>query len=1172
MTEEGSLTFSCTKVECVLTQPGMYEGAFRIMSSEGYPTTGKIYSSDIRMECMQEDFTGSDEEIHFCFHGENLAEGEVARGSFQIISNKGEYLLPFTVEVRPLLLESSIGTIKNMFHFADLAKSHWQEAVKLFYSPGFARAVNGADSRHRAAYSHLSCMPGNEQNVEEFLIHINKKQKMEYVTEEREIQLEAKGNFLEVLEKELHILRGGWGYTRLQIASEGGFVFAEKEVLTDDDFLGNRCRLPVYVDCSRCRQGKNFGKIILYNAFVRLEVPVIVSLGDGGERMRVVRFRKQMFMRMMQLYISFRLKKISVGNWIKETGKLLERLSAMDESDIAVQLFRMHLLITDERYNEAEWLVKHVEELLEQYEWDEMYHAYYWYLTSLLRKEDSYVQMATEQVEGLYKRKKCWQIAWLLLYMNREYNRSAVIRLEFIEEQFERGCRSPLMYLEAMQLINNNPGLLRKLDRFELQVLYFAARYQNINADVIEQLLYLSGRKREYDPVLLRILMRLCKKKNDAGLIQEICALLIRGGLRGHRYQEWYRKGVDQQLRIVNLYEYFMMSLDLSKENAIPKTALIYFNYQNNLPYEYTAYLYDYILQHRERMQDMAENYRVKMEQFALQQIYKDHINVHLANIYKHVLTPELIDARSAVPLSSMVFACEIKVNHPDIRKVMVYENGREYPLEAPLVNGKAWLPIYGDEYTIGFTDAKGNCYTASVEYSVNRLMQPRLYLDMIRRYDTDNRELELYLCNIEGVEITQAKIRQYVQLLDNKAVDAQIRKDIRTGLWEYYFDKDEHENLLEIILATDMTEVSKRERTQAVRYLVLMGQYEHAYDMVCRFGPDFVDVKMLVRMVSALMEQGRTEGSLPMLYACSCAFSKSKYDANVLQYLVSYYRGPVRVLRDIWIAALSYDIDCRYLARDMMKQMLYSGVYVGEEMDIFRYYLAHEGDRDTLEAFMIKSCFDYFVSDKLVEECIFREVARMYDAGKELPLVCRYAYAKYYAEHRQQLTPDILETAELFLREMLDDNILMNFMRAYKEFEDVQQILEDRVIIEYQGSMQNPVRISYRVVHENSEYEEESTEYMRDICGGLYVKEFLLFFGESLQYYMTEIRDGEEEVTESATIQRGETTVGSESSKYQLINDIIISRNMGDYTTMDHLLDEYFYKEFLHGKLFRVY
>lgn len=59
-----------------------------------------------------------------------------------------------------------------------------------------------------------------------------------------------------VTENNLTIVRNGWGYTNLQIECEGEFVFTEKENITDDDFLGNRCRLSVYIDSSLCRSGK----------------------------------------------------------------------------------------------------------------------------------------------------------------------------------------------------------------------------------------------------------------------------------------------------------------------------------------------------------------------------------------------------------------------------------------------------------------------------------------------------------------------------------------------------------------------------------------------------------------------------------------------------------------------------------------------------------------------------------------------------------------------------------------------------------------------------------------------------------------------------------------------------------------------------------------------------
>ena len=845
----------------------------------------------------------------------------------------------------------------------------------------------------------------------------------------------------------------------------------------------------------------------------------------------------------------------------------------LDDISIMPKLFQIQLMITEERFNEAGWLLQHVEEIMEKEPVWDVYRAYYLYLTTLVNQEPEYIQQAAEEVEFLYRSSGCcWQIAWLLLYLSREYNRSADDRLDFIRQQYENGCRSPILYLEALALLNSNPTLLRRLEGFELQVLHFGTRYQNISGDVIEQMLYLSGKKRDFDPVLLRTFIALCKKKMDSRLVQEICALLIKGGLTGIAYQEWYRKGVELQLRITNLYEYFMMSLNLDElDVVIPKTALIYFNYQNNLGYEYTAYLYRYILEHGDRMPDVLDNYRIRMEQFVLEQIMREHIDSNLAVLYQHILTPEMINEHNAGALSRLLFACRVKVLDCKMRKVMVREPGRRDVLEIPLMNGCAWIPVYGNEYAVCFGDYAGNCYTDTVSYSMERLMQPYEYLDALSRFDTGNTEFEFYLCTREDVEINGTNLERCLRVLEHSDIQSDIRRNICMKVLNYYFDADEKECLHTCLEQMDLRQFGRKERTVAVKYMVLEGKYELAYKWVCEFGPDFVEVKMLVRMLSALMEKGHTEGSHIMLSACGCAFDKKKYDVNILQYLVTYYQGPIRVMRDIWKAAVAYEIDCRYLCGDILTQMLYCNAYVGEEMEIFRYYVSHDGDEQLIAAYMSRCCYDYFVSDKLVEECIFREVLRRYQLGADLQKICRYAFVKYYAENHDRVNEQILAAAKSFLSGMLAEDIRLNMMRSYTEFSDIMLALEERTIIEYHGAPDTSARISYRILHDSGETEEEYSEYMRDSVGGYCIKEFLLFFGESLQYYISEQDQGTDVMRESAVIQKSEVSAGNEDSKYQMINDIMLSRTMKDFTTMDQLLEEYFYKEYLNKWLFKT-
>ena len=96
-------------------------------------------------------------------------------------------------------------------------------------------------------------------------------------------------------------------------------------------------------------------------------------------------------------------------------------------------------------------------------------------------------------------------------------------------------------------------------------------------------------------------------------------------------------------------------------------------------------------------------------------------------------------------------------------------------------------------------------------------------------------------------------------------------------------------------------------------------------------------------------------------------------------------------------------------------------------------------------------------------------------------------------------------------------------------------------------------------------------TEAMEDVCGSVFFKEFILFFGESLQYYMTEEKNGEEQLTESGTLQKSDDWREEDDSKFGLINGIVISKNLQDYETMDNLLEEYYRREFLGSRLFEL-
>ncbi|MDE5698408.1 MAG: hypothetical protein K2I96_13530, partial [Lachnospiraceae bacterium] len=168
------LEISCQSIE-FNTEPGeIVEDSFTIRAADKY-AEGKIYSPDTRIRLYETTFCDVETQIEYCFDGTTAEAGSNVRGELVILSNRGEYAIPYQINVQKPQLQSSLGTIRNLFHFTNLAQTNWGEAVALFYSRNFASILQKNDRNAYLSYVGLSRYHGNEQNVEEFLVEVNKK-------------------------------------------------------------------------------------------------------------------------------------------------------------------------------------------------------------------------------------------------------------------------------------------------------------------------------------------------------------------------------------------------------------------------------------------------------------------------------------------------------------------------------------------------------------------------------------------------------------------------------------------------------------------------------------------------------------------------------------------------------------------------------------------------------------------------------------------------------------------------------------------------------------------------------------------------------------------------------------------------------------------------------------
>ena len=152
------------------------------------------------------------------------------------------------------------------------------------------------------------------------------------------MNVSARNRTSDLKEISIEINKDGWGYTNLSVRCEGGFVFTETKALSAADFSGNICPLKLFVDPSACAPGLHPGKVILFNSYTELEIPVWLSVDRGVGSSKTQRARKNLSIRVTDCYISSMLGLTSGSAFIAEMGRLIDQMLTLDEYDITAKL------------------------------------------------------------------------------------------------------------------------------------------------------------------------------------------------------------------------------------------------------------------------------------------------------------------------------------------------------------------------------------------------------------------------------------------------------------------------------------------------------------------------------------------------------------------------------------------------------------------------------------------------------------------------------------------------------------------------------------------------------------------------------------------------------------------------------------------------------------------
>lgn len=1171
--ERGELSFSESRIEINLQTGKDYEGSFYLSGDPECIVNGYIYTSDSRMECLTKQFSGTGEEIGYLFHGKGMEAGDVLQGNFYIVSNQGEYELPFVVMTAGKTLMTSLGEMKNLFHFANLAKSSWEEAVRLFYHPDFEKIFENSDRKYKNLYRGLSGQHGNERNVEEFLIAVHKKQRVNYIIDEDKLRL---GDVEEDISRhEVLLTKNGWGYSFLQVEVNGDFLSVDKTTLNDDDFLGNRCHFYYYVNRGKLHRGNNYGSLRFFNCFMEISVPIEVKMTDESYKEGIIeRKKRELHVQVMEYYGAFRMRKISTRTWLARNYELMDQWGELDSADPEPKLYRAHLLLTEGRVNEAGGMLEQAHSaVLQSDRMDQALWCYYLYLSTLRGKDERYVNQIAEEVAFSYEKEPDnWRIGWLLLYLAPEYSMSYAKKWMFIRQQFERGCISPVFYIEALLLIKAEPSLFMELGAFELQMLRYAAKHDLLTDEIVMQLHYLIPRKTGFEDGLLEVLEKSYERKPDSETLQNICTLLIRTNCRGPEAFRFYAAGVEENLRITKLYEYYMYSLDRTEMIRLPKVIYMYFAYHNNLDWEKSAYLYASLLKYRDQLPDLYEKERFHIQEFAVQMIQKGLINKDLAFLYRQVVAGDVMLEKTDGKLAPLLFSVHVKTQDRRMRKLIVLYVKEKTEKSVMLTDGQAVLPLYGEDYTLLLEDGAGNRHVPFEELGRERLFWEERLLEEAKERDFQTLSLQISLCEESRAGMTAENIKRYERIYESDEVTSEYKRTIVPGMAKFYFDNDRMEELDVFLEKISPGLLDAERRGEMMRYLVLREKQEKAVEWIREYGVNGAEPKILMRLASGMIESLNGTEEETVLSMCFYAFQKGKANMTTLSYLMEYYEGSTKLLRDIWKAAVEKGMDVHNFSERILTQMLYSDGFVGEVADIFRKAVERDADISLEKAFVSRCAYDYFVKNQVTEDVVFEEIGRFLRLGEQLQKICVLAYTRYYAENRYKMRRETEKVLADCLQRLLEEGIVLPCFPTCADICPSLQRFCDKTILEHRTKPGRRTFLYYMIEPGEEDYRKIE---MKEIYEGVFCNMFVLFFGEKLYYYIAETdgeeNGGKEEITGSGSISGSDLENDMPGNRFRMLNDTVIAEALQDYDTVEQMLMTYEKTDRMQKELFNL-
>lgn len=1128
---------------------------------------GFIHSDALRIIPAMSAFSGTSGTIEAVIDARGLNPGDSFTGHLHLTGD----VQPGELELKVQVIEQKDRIlppkgVRDLKSYTLFYKQNPREAFRFFARGEFERILDKEAASIRLLYRGLSQNPVTYQHLEEFLTATGQKERLSFSMDrsgEEYYSLRASRK------SSLYIYRNTFGYAHLNVKVHGDFIRVTKKVITTEDFIGKVYGLEFVIDASRLSDGISRGTIRISDVHQSLIFQIAAS-GKPEKHYKRELQKRQERAELSRILLDLQLHHLDYPAWQEKSLHIVNKQIKGNPADTAAHLYRAFLAWSRE---ETEAALEDLIRLRDEKGYMESPEAEAVYL--VLSKRTGLLPEERRNILPILRRLYAGRPdSWLILYLLQEElkdNLRPADRLRQMEACYEAGNNSPFLFLEAWRILEKDEALLRSISPFMIRILAFGIRRGEIRSGLIERAAYLSKvNLKKFSPSLFRILVKGYEKYESDPVLEAILKMILLDNPLKPSYFRFYQSAVKRDLRIVRLYEYYMETCPFSAEEELPALVRMYFAYNDTLGDRAKALLYAGIILHKKIHPQDWSNYKDRIRTFAANSLAAGKINANYLLLYKEFYEqPE--NRRKAAELSAMIGACKFYCPDPGMRSVLVRHADFQREERYDLQDQVAWPRIWSKDALLLLEDEKKRRFPVGEDCILEPLSSLQAAALPILQTGLDSSRAEWLVCSgtSHTPEPAKESIGFYILAAGNNDFTEDYRTKIRKKILAYYQKDPEAPGLEAFRRSMDPEVYGRSVKKEACRLLITHGSYEKAFQILLAFGVEGIEMELLVRLTSRMILQVDMEFKEELLALAEHVYAAGKYDDLILVYLRDYSQGSAKKLAELWEKVGSFGLERSNLEELILRRaMVEHSLPIGLGK-IYSDYIRHSGKQELIRAFTVYLSACFFLKGSAVPEEVFYWIQKMLHSGWEIDKVCRMALLLHYTE-LDTLTEEQLHMAEKLLLELNEEGYRFRFWQELPTKLAQEFAVDDKIFVETIVQDAASVTLHYQIQGRGKEEASWISEPMREKYHGIYSREFLMFYGEKLVYFLTVEKHGTIERTPVGRGEPPETGSGGRT-RYALINRMLQARDEQDAHHLEKALKTYLWQEAYVDRYFKL-